>query len=236
MGGHQRSNSRSEWSFCLKHQLLKKDRQKCDFVVSTFRIEPSHHNCTIDQAFPNHCWITVLTLPTPCRLRTVKLKLLGAMCLYTHTFELTLFKTILPRKWPFARGHLDSQKTNLRQIHDVMRPQEEAKCSVFRYMRGMCNPQVTLVVSSPLEKPGKPPKQGYPEDTNQMQQTTMADPPYGAKLILDPLVTTPLRVILCVTPELLPKSPHCTCLARRSFHRRFMLEISGIISPPQVCS
>lgn len=46
-----------------------------------------------------------------------------------------------------------------------MRPQEDAKCSVSRYMRGMCNPKATPVVSSLLEKPGKPPKRGYPEDT-----------------------------------------------------------------------
>lgn len=46
-----------------------------------------------------------------------------------------------------------------------MRPQEDAKCSVSRYMREMCNPKATPAVSSSLEKPGKPPKQGYPEDT-----------------------------------------------------------------------
>lgn len=80
------------------------------------------------------------------------------------------FKTTLVWKWstPLTSSqssHFYSQKTNLRQRRSVMRPQEDAKCSVSRYMREMCNPKATPAVSSLLEKAGKPPKQGYPEDT-----------------------------------------------------------------------
>lgn len=92
--------------------------------------------------------------------------------LFTHWcfWNGAFFKTTLPRKWPTPltssqSSHFYSPKTNLRQRRSVMRPQEDAKCSVSRYMREMCNPKATPAVSSPLEKPGKPPKQGYPEDT-----------------------------------------------------------------------
>lgn len=163
---------------------------------------------------------------------------------FTHWCFLNgaFFKTTLPPKWPTRltssqSSHFYSQKTNPRQRHSVMRPQEDAKCSVSRYMREMCNPKATPAVSSLLEKPGKPPKQGYPEDNpNQIDKPPRRNHHMEQKLILDPMVTTPLGFILCATLEALPTSPHCTCLPRLGFHRHFMLEILGIIPPPQVCS